>query len=49
MRCVHCGYEFEPGEYLTIAYVYWREEHLGGEAYEDGAKRVGWAHGNCPV
>lgn len=47
MRCEYCAYPFSAGEYLTRVYVYWRDEHLGGEAYTDGVKPVGWAHFSC--
>jgi hypothetical protein len=47
MLCEYCGYPFDDGEHVTRIYRYWKEEHLGGEAYSDGVKPIGWAHIYC--
>lgn len=47
MQCEFCTLSFYSGEYAVPVYEYWREDHLGGEAYNDGMKIVGWAHTSC--
>lgn len=47
MQCEFCTWPFNRGEYIVRVYTYWREDHLGGEAYNDGMKPVGWAHVGC--